>query len=348
MSKKKRITDWTPDQEYKLAKLYSYYEDAFNKWIIIGEEMNMLPENCRMHWRLHGARLRSRLDVSPYPRYDKPLVMEADKCLVLPDPEFPFHHAEFINRVLDLAQAWKIENCIIAGDMLHFDSLSSWSPSWQVSNGKGGLDDKQELELLEFLKTLGSKQQERGFELLEKIGHKSEDGDPNVSEELTVARKAVKALSECFRNIDMILGNHEGRLLRQLHSPLFPAEITRLIDAKNWRVEPFYYSYLKSNGVNWVVDHPKNYTPIAAEKLASKYQSNVIMGHSHILRFSFDTSGNYYAITTGCCADETRLPYAAQRHSTSPAHALGATIVRDGYPYLIHKGIDWKRMETMK
>ena len=68
--------------------------------------------------------IRTLITESPYPKYDEPLVMEGD-ALILPDAEFPFHNSEFLNRVLDLSQAWNIRQCIVAGDLLHFDSISA-------------------------------------------------------------------------------------------------------------------------------------------------------------------------------------------------------------------------------
>jgi hypothetical protein len=344
---KEGSTTWSQEEEYKLAKLYSYYDGNVNKWKFIGKEMGKNQETCRAHWRTHGHKLSARLQVSPYPRYDEPLRNEGN-ALIIPDPEFPFHNAEFINRILDLAQAWKIELCIIGGDLLHLDSLSSWEPNWEVPNGHGGLDEKQEAAFVDFAKGLGSRQQEAAFALLEQIGGKEESGGPNVSEELSVSRKAVKALSECFKKVDVILGNHDGRLLRQLHSPLFPTEITRLIDMQDWRIAPFYFGHLISNGEEFIIEHPKSATLMTAEKLASKYQCHTIVCHSHMLQFTWDISGKYYAITTGCCADESRLAYCAQRHTNNKAHHSGATIVRDGIPYLLHDRTPWSMMEKMK
>lgn len=341
------VTTWLAQDEEKLVRLYSYYQTQYNKWETIGKEIGKTSNQCRSHWRLHKERLTKRLNASPYPRYDQPLVMETDKALVLPDPEFPFHHAEFINRVLDLSQAWGIESCIIAGDMLHFDSLSSWQPNWTIQEGRGGLDENQERLFIEFIKTLGKRQQEKGFDLLEQIGLKGEDGEPNVSEELRISRKAIKILSECFKNVDVVIGNHEGRLLRQLNSPLFPNEIIRLIEAQYFRIAPFYYSVLWSNNIKYFIEHPKSAAECTAERLCAKFQCNVICAHSHITKFTWDMSGLFYAITTGCCVDEARLPYASQRHTNARAHSLGATIVRDGYPYLLYPSIDWKRMEKM-
>jgi len=48
----------------------------------------------------------------------------------------------------------------------------------------------------------------------------------------------------------------------------------------------------------------------------------------------------------GCCVDERRLSYAAQRHNTQDAHALGAAIIRDGYvTVLTEHWTDWERLQ---
>ena len=47
----------------------------------------------------------------------------------------------------------------------------------------------------------------------------------------------------------------------------------------------------------------------------------------------------------GCCVDERRLSYAAQRHNTGDAHALGAAIIRGGYvTVLTEHWTDWERL----
>lgn len=58
------------------------------------------------------------------------------------------------------------------------------------------------------------------------------------------------------------------------------------------------------------------------------------------------TSGKFYAVHMGHCVDETRLPYAAQRHTIGDAHKLGAVIVRDGFMWLLSEHVDWKRLKN--
>jgi predicted phosphodiesterase len=338
---------WTIEEEQKLADLVGALG---HKWLEIGERLGRTSDSVRMYYRLNLAgRLRARaLTESPYPQYTEPLRMEGN-ALVLPDLEAPFHHADFVNRCIEVAQRWGVNQLIVAGDVLHLDSISAWEANWMHVNGKGGLDASQELKYIEFIKTLGKRQQQRGFDLLEHIGGHPEDGDPNVSEELRVARRVVYSLSDVFERVDYVMGNHDGRLLKALASPMFPDEILTLLKApdEKWRIAPYYYSYLESNGELFRIEHPKTAAKYAAEKLAAKYHAHVLMGHSHALRFTWDISGKFYAIQMGACVDETRLPYAAQRSTPRDAHALGAVLVFDGYPWLLHEGTPWKRLNEM-
>ena len=313
-----------------------------------GKEHNISPQGARGkldRMRFDQTITAKIVNESPYPIYDEPLVLEGD-ATVIPDIEFPFHNADFTNRVLDLSQKWNIRQCIMAGDVLHFDSLSGWDPSW--SNVKeGGVTSEAEKLLMQFAKQLPSKKQGEMIDLIVKIGEKDEkDG---VSTELKVARRELSNIQSLFDRCDYVIGNHEGRLLRALNTTISPEEIRRLVDIDNpkWRIAPFYFSYLDTVEGRFIVEHPKNASKFSAGKLASKYQCHVLMAHSHQLNYTFDPSGMYYAIEMGCMVDENRLPYASQRHNVSPTHILGAVIVRDGVPYLLHPHSPWDRLKNM-
>lgn len=339
-----RTTTWTPEDEAKLLELYTRYCSEHKKWQLISEEMGMTEPAVRSHWRIHQDRITSRLQESPYPKYDNPLTMEGN-AVIFPDLEFPYHHAEFVNRVLDVAQAWGITQAVMAGDMLHFNSLSTLGKHWKKPKSKGGLDDEQEKDFTNFLMGLGSKQQAKGFELLEKIGHKEEDD--GLSAELRIATKAIRAMKECFSEVHIIIGNHEGRFLRALDTPLVPDEITKLVEAGDWKILPFYFSYVISNGEKFRIEHPRSTAKYAAEQLAGKYQCHILMAHSHRLSWGWDISGNFYAIQIGHCVDELRLPYAAQRSSLA-THLLAACIIRDGHPHILHQKVDWNLLLKLK
>lgn len=339
-------TYWSPEEDQQLVNLRAS-GIGFGE---IGIKMNRTPGACktRYYQNLYGKLHATLFKESPYPRYTDCLKMEGD-ALILPDIELPFHHAEFVNRCLELAQAWDIKQCIVAGDVLHFDSISSWEANWVNQNGHG-IAEKDEMLLVEFFRTLPSKHQDTAFGLLDKIGGKVEDGDPNISQELLVARSNLRVLSERFERIDYILGNHEGRLLRALSSPMFPTELLTLLklDEPRWRISPHYFSILVSGGKEFQIEHPKSAAKATARKLASVHQRNVIMAHSHLLSFEWDVSMKYHAISAGHMVDEQRLPYSAQRHGSRDAHALGAVIVKDGHPILLHEDCPWEMYRKMK
>lgn len=335
---------WWTDEEDKVAidlrRRGATYRD-------IGQQLNRSYDSVRERLR----RLEGRRDIIPdsiYPRYDAPLSMEGD-AVVLPDIEAPFQHAEFFNRVLDLADAWGMTQAIVAGDLLHFDSITAWEANW-MEKGNAGLTEIAERKLMNAAMELPKKHQNKMMNTIIDISGEVEDGDPNISQELRAARKCVSAMAGCFENIDFVLGNHDGRFLRTIGSSMFPEELLRLVDQNNpkWRVAPYYYSYLETEGGRYQIEHPKTWAKSSATKLAAKYQCHILQAHSHKWIFDLDPSGSFYAIQMGCIVDEMRLPYAAQRHGTADPHMLGAVIVRDGFPYLLSDRTPWERFKKMR
>ncbi|MHC4748309.1 MAG: hypothetical protein ACYTFW_00400 [Planctomycetota bacterium] len=283
---------------------------------------------------------------SPFVSYDEPLVMEGD-AIVLPDIELPFHHAEFFNRCLDLADAWGIRKAVVAGDLFHFDSLSSWEANWILSGGNA-ISEKAERELMDLALTLPAQHQNALISTIVELDDGREQSGTGFSRELAETRTVVKIITKQFDEIDFILGNHEQRFMRAIGSAMFPSELMRLVEAGDkWRAEPYFYSYLISNGEKFQIEHPKTWAKSSPYKLAAKFQCHILQAHSHRWGVDLDPSGNFWAIHMGCIADELKFPYASQRHNTADAHALGAVIVRDGYPYLLSKRTPWERFKKM-
>jgi hypothetical protein len=228
-------------------------------------------------------------------------------AIIIPDLELPFHNSAFIEQLMNLARIWKIKQCIMAGDVVHFDKLSGWEPNWTTSNVAG------------------------------------------LSTELDTSRQELKRIERQFDRIDYVLGNHEGRYLRSMQTELSPKEILILLEINNpkWKIAPYYFSYLDTVGGRFQIEHPKNAGKFSASKLVSKYLCHVLMAHSHQFNYTFDPSGRFYAIEMGCVVDEAYLAYCAQRHNTSPMHIVNAIIVRNGYPWPIHAGVDWKALARL-
>jgi hypothetical protein len=303
----------------------------------------------KTHYRLEVGRIaekKLRLKESPYPVFNDPLRMEGD-AVIFPDLEIPFHHADFVNRVLDICDVWGIKKAILAGDVVHFNTMSGWNPSWEAESN-GGIDPEVMDELADLIRALPkSKPKETLADRVAEIGEKVEsDG---FQAEMKHARKTVKVFQELFDEIHHPLGNHEGRYLSKMENPLVSSEVKTILEISSdkWKIAPYYFSFLKSGGIEFRVEHPKGTAMNAAYKLASKWQMNIMMGHSHFISQLWDISGNFYAWQIGHCVDESLLSYAAQRSTTRDKHKLGAVIVREGYPYLFHEKVDWKRMEMM-
>lgn len=298
------------------------------------------------HRRIGTEVPKNIIKESPYPRYDNPLKMVAEKVLVISDLEIPFHHSPFVNEVLELAQVWGVKHLILNGDTLHFDSVSSWEPNWMES-AKQGMGEEAEVELINLANKLPLKYGSQLRELLDKLDG-SQSGDPNISEELSVARRTLRVFNDLFDEVIFNLGNHEGRFLRAMQSPMFPTELRSLLElGERWKFAPYYFCIAESGTESYRISHPKSASRITPTKLAAKFQMNVVAGHSHRWSMERDVSGKFWAISSGCGVDEARLPYCAQRDTNTEAHRLGAVFLINGCPFLVGEDTSWKLLKQI-
>ncbi len=242
------------------------------KW---GMEHGFSPDGVRAQIDrliLLGKIDMGRIPESPYPEYTEPLEMDGD-AVILPDVEAPYQNSDFMNRVLDLAEAWGIRQAILPGDALHLDSFSGWQPNW-VKEQVGGVTEKAESKLVKFAKSLPKKKQGEMFELLGGIGKL--DVEDGASTELAEAGKVLRRLADQFDAVDWDMGNHCGRLLRTMETVLNPSILLDLVaipegQRAKWRTAPYYFQILISGGERFQVEHPKNTTKFSASKLCAKY-----------------------------------------------------------------------------
>jgi len=338
---------WTQERKKKLMQLRASFRSrtiSREQWGWIGKQIGVGLKSAEVAYYKHRNEF-PMIEKSPYPKWDAPLEMRGN-ALIIPDPEIPFHHAEFLNKILDLAYKWEITQAIIAGDALHFNSLSAWEANWINSPTIAEWDADQ---LHNFILSLSSSKRAEGLELMADIEVGNERSAPNVSDELAIARKTLHRLEELFDSIDFVLGNHEGRFIRALNCVVAPEELLRLLElGDKWRIAPYYYSLLHSNGETYRISHPKSAAKYSAEQMAAKYQQHFLMAHSHKLRINWDVSGKFWACHIGCCVDEERLAYVAQRDNPAEMHKLGAAIVRDGILWMLHEHVDWDALGRIK
>lgn len=284
------------------------------------------------------------VDESPYQKYNQPLEQEGD-VLVIPDLEAPFHNADFVNRCIELAQKWNIRQANIAGDALHFNSISKWEANWKADN-QADIGDQAHAEIFEFALSLPDHLQTALIGLLEKY-EPSVDND--VGTEVEFARKTMYNISTAFEDIVYVIGNHDGRFLSALNSPLFAKQLKDFVigDNPKYRIAPYYYSTIHTENGDYSIEHPTLLSEKAAVQIAVQKQCHVLMGHSHRYSRLKDPSGKYWAIQMGMCVDEDRLAYVGQRTRSRERHATGATIIRGGYPYDLNPEIPWDLWKKM-
>lgn len=87
-------------------------------------------------------------------------------AFILMDAQIPFHHAEFINKCLDLCRRWKIKQIILGGDAIDLHALAQFAPNFENDN-KRIIDTSSAKELLKFAETLPAAKRE---EMLNIIG----------------------------------------------------------------------------------------------------------------------------------------------------------------------------------
>lgn len=286
---------------------------------------------------------REPVSESSAPVWDDWVKLEGD-ALILADVEAPYHHAEFINHTIDLADTLGIKRLVLAGDFVHFSNFSQWGSDF----ARKKLSTVQDRKLIEIVTELPTEQRDRMFEQLESVGIISPEA--NVSEELAAVRKLVREIQGAFSEIIYFMGNHQKRKLTWQGYDEEPEELIRLFDGdkSKWQASPYYFCELNTAGGLFRIEHPDGAGMEEARKLCVQYHTHVCMGHSHRWEYRRDPSGDFYAIQMGHCVDEKRrLRYVAQRSKKRDAHALGALIVLDGYPLLLGENSPWERLKKM-
>jgi len=265
------------------------------------------------------------LPESEYPKLTDPIKTQGDTGIIT-DLECPFQHSDFVNRVFDLAYAWKIPTLHLGGDVLHNNRLSAWGAEWEHET-----TNKAAQMLEDFMMRLPTKYRGIGLEMVDQF---QTGGQPD---EIQHAREVLKNINQ-FDTVVYGIGNHDDRYMRALDTAMNPRELLVQIEKQNdtrWKIAPYYYSMVETEKGLYRIEHPKGAGRTAAQDLAVQYHCHIIMGHSHRWSVNRDPSGDYWAIQTGHCVDEERLSYVMGRSAKRDAHMLGATIIRGGYPHVL-------------
>jgi hypothetical protein len=334
----RRNKKWSEEERHKLKHLV---EDTNMSWKEVGAEFGVDGEIARDAYRHnnHGSYAFNKIAESPYPKFDNALEQSGD-CLVIPDVEFPYHNADFLNHILELADSWGVKNCNLAGDVMHFNSISKWEANWKATHHPA-INDDAEAALMATILRLPGKYQQTMLDTLSKFANA--EGD-DVGSEVKVANKALTTIGEMFDDVVYVIGNHDGRLLSALNSPMFAEDLKRFVvgDNPKFRIAEFYYSTLHTDNGDYSIEHPVSAAKTTAVNIAIQKHCHVLMAHSHRFSVQRDPSDKYWCIQMGCAVDEERLAYVAQRTRGAEKHSTGATIIRGGYPYNLSPETPWE------
>lgn len=331
---------WTEQQTEQLIELWRNRRADITAYEFARDNEEVFKRSRNAIFQKLKTMPEYKIPASNRTPWDNPPKVDGD-AFILGDTQIPFHHAEFINKCLELCRRWGIRQMILGGDALDVESLNSFSPDFE--NDKRRVIDSRSAEaLVKFADELPSKKREK---LLDIIGDSEREN--GLGGEIKESRAILKAFEGDFDSIVWIMGNHEKRVLKTLEKILPVDTLATLFGADNpkWLVSPYYWCVLTSGGKDWQIEHPMNTGKGSSKKLAPKFGRNIVMFHNHQFSITSDPSGEFYAIEPGMGMDERRMAYVMQRHNAADTHMVGALIVRDGKPTPLNKFTDWEMLK---
>lgn len=224
---------------------------------------------------------------------------------VTADWHHPLADYGLINTFIDQARDLKATNwLVVAGDWFHVDALSSF-------------DYKQD--------TAG------------------------LPKEIKASATTMTKVLETFDRVYLSWGNHDARLHKSLGYKVSFSQSMRMLfaDLDTSLMERIQLSNLDHIWIDtargpYYVAHPKAYNSVpltTARKLASKYLSHVVTGHSHHTALGHDVSSEFVIAEIGGFFKKEKTEY-LQRTTTHGVWQNGYGFIdRDGY--LIVEGQGW-------
>ena len=159
----------------------------------------------------------------------------------------------------------------------------------------------------------------------------------------------LNTLEKVFDKIYIISGNHDIRLLRILKGQKkFKSLFLPLMKDKSKFVISSYPKIELNN--KWLIFHPKAYSQTSmnvTRKLCTIHKKHCVTAHGHFSGLAFDVSDSYYAIDVGGILDRKKVAYIHRSITTHPKWNKGFLIIKNNYPYLFTKDMDWKLWKEM-
>ena len=178
---------------------------------------------------------------------------------------------------------------------------------------------------------------------------------PSFEVERQAAQYAIGQWLEVFDEIDIIPGNHDFRFFKLFEGAFSEGgliDIFRALLTGDKRVRYSLYPYLTVNCARtgkWRICHPAEYGQILlskARKLATRYQSHLILPHQHYAAMGIHENGNYAVVDLPALADYEKLAYVQLSSKSNPSMQCGFGAILNGAFHLFTKNealTDWSR-----
>lgn len=151
-------------------------------------------------------------------------------------------------------------------------------------------------------------------------------------EEQKESGKVWRELSEVFKRVYLVPGNHPFRLNKQTNNVWGIKELIKLTAPTELSFELYTtdrnYMMLESNGVKWLLTHPEQYSKSVgriAGMIARNHDINVVAAHSHCGSYmeQWEMGHRVISVDSFCMCDEEKVDYLKMNSTTFPKWTKG-------------------------
>lgn len=170
---------------------------------------------------------------------------------------------------------------------------------------------------------------------------------PTFEQEYEAAQRLLQDWLMTFDHVYFLMGNHE-RMMQKANSGHFEDWNIFGCLSTSSKVESTNLGYLwvTSGDRRWYVAHGREYSvnPLTVgNKLAQKFQANIISHHQHHVGVTRDEFDRYDVVDNGTLADQGKFAYVTMDTNKKPNMKRAFTMIRHGFPkqFVLNGITDW-------
>lgn len=167
--------------------------------------------------------------------------------------------------------------------------------------------------------------------------HKRKTAGVSLGRQYAYTRELISYLFQFFETIVYTQGNHDDWMTFETNGEITSADAYYWLGGEAYGdrfvVSEYDRSTVYSGGQKWVVPHQRNFAsnPLTvANKLAHKFQANIITPHIHQTGKGIDQYGRYVLMAIGGMFDPTMMEYLNLKTTTGIVPTPGYGLILDG------------------